>query len=129
MNVGLRDLELQVFDDSIRLGVSKLTEAVRAILGAQLVAYIGSVRETRAVRQWVEGTRRPSSGTIERLRLAYRAARLLELQDSRETAQAWFVGMNSQLQDESPAKLIREGTLQVVGPSVLAAAREFASAG
>jgi hypothetical protein len=126
MTLTLQDLELGIFNDAIRRDASELTEGLREILGAQLVAYLGSVRETRAVREWAEGTRRPSAATIERLRLAYRAARLLELGESRGVVQAWFQGVNPQLQDESPAKAIREGNPNQVGAAVLAAARSFA---
>ena len=126
MTLTLQDLELGVFNDAIRRDASELTTGLREILGAQLVAYLGSVRETRAVREWAEGTRRPSAATVERLRLAYRAARLLERRESRGVVQAWFQGLNPQLQDESPAKVIREGNPDQVGAAVLAAARSFA---
>ncbi len=126
MTITLQELELGVFNDSIRRDASELAEGLRDILGAQLVAYIGSVRETRAVREWAEGTRRPSAATIERLRLAYRAARLLERHEGRGVTQAWFQGLNPQLDDESPAKVIREGSPDQVGATVLSAARSFA---
>lgn len=126
MTITMHDLELGVFNDSIRRDASELTDGLRSILGAQLVAYIGGVRETRAVREWAEGSRRPSAAVVERLRLAYRAARLLERRESRGVVQAWFQGLNPQLQDESPAKLIREGDPENVGAAVLSAARSFA---
>ena len=122
----MHDLELDVFNDSIRRDASQLTDGLRSILGAQLVAYIGGVQETRAVREWAEGSRRPSAMVIERLRLAYRAARLLERRDSSGVIQAWFQGLNPQLEDESPAKIIREGEPSMVGAAVLSAARSFA---
>jgi hypothetical protein len=40
-------------------------------------------------------------------------------------AQAWFQGLNPQLDDGSPARLLREGDLDEVGPLVVAAARAF----
>jgi hypothetical protein len=44
-------------------------------------------------------------------------------------AQAWFQGLNPQLEDRSPARLLREGDLDDVGPQILAAARAFAVGG
>lgn len=126
MTITMHDLELGVFNDSIRRDASELTDGLRSILGAPLVAYIGGVRETRAVREWAEGSRRPSAAVVERLRLAYRAARLLERRESRGVVQAWFQGLNPQLQDESPAKVIREGDPESMGATVLSAARNFA---
>jgi len=51
-------------------------------LGAKLVAYLGRVKETRAVRQWADGTRQVAGGQDQRrLRLAYQAATLLAERD------------------------------------------------
>ena len=50
---------------------------LRDLLGATLVAYLGEVKETRAVAQWAAGERRPSTAAIIRLRTAYQAAALL----------------------------------------------------
>ena len=44
---------------------------------------------------------------------------------SPEIAQAWFQGLNLQLEDRSPARLLREGELEEVSPAVIAAARAF----
>ncbi len=107
-----------------------LVQALRDLLGAKLVAYLGGVRETRAVRQWAEGTRAVQDRTDERrLRLAYQIAALIAERDSAGVIQAWFQGLNPQLEDRSPARLLREGDLDEVGPLVLAAARAFAAAG
>jgi hypothetical protein len=38
-------------------------------------------------------------------------ALLLNESDGREVTQAWFQGVNPQLDDRSPARLLREGTL------------------
>jgi len=100
----------------------------RELLGAKLVAYIGSVKETRAVRQWAEGERVPSNEVLQRLRMAYRVAALLRQKDSAGVVQAWFQGMNPRL-DDAPARLLREGDLDHAGPEILAAARAFAAAG
>ncbi|MDK1011066.1 MAG: hypothetical protein QGM46_07890 [Actinomycetota bacterium] len=45
--------------------------------------------------------------------------------DDKATAQAWFQGLNPQLDDHSPARLLREGDLDEVGPAIAAAARAF----
>jgi len=93
------------------------------------VAYLGSVKETRAVRQWSDGEREPSNEVLLRLRAAYHVAALLAERESRAVVQAWFQGMNPQLEDIAPARLLREAPLEEAGPLVLAAARAFTSAG
>lgn len=121
--------DLHAYQDSIRWSPAEVTGKLRDILGARLVAYLGSVKETRAVRQWAEGERTPSAEVVLRLRTAYHAAALLREKDSAAVVQAWFQGMNPRLDDVSPARLLRDGDLDQVGPQVLAAARAFAAEG
>ena len=46
-------------------------QLLRDLRGAKLVACLGNVQETRAVRQWAEGTREIANPeVVERLRLA-----------------------------------------------------------
>ena len=65
----------------------------------------------------------------QRLQLAYQIAGLIGEKDSRGAVQAWFQGLNPQLDNRSPAQLLREGAMSEVGPLVLAAARAFAASG
>jgi hypothetical protein len=43
--------------------------------------------------------------------------------------QAWLTGVNPELGDRVPLRLLREGDLEVIAPEVLAAARAFISGG
>lgn len=45
--------------------------------------------------------------------------------DGKQVAQAWFHGLNPLLGDRAPARLLREGDLETVGPQVLTAARHW----
>lgn len=120
---------LKAYQDSIRLPEAKLVHGLRDILGVKLVAYIGSVKETRAVRQWADGERKPSAEVMTRLRHAYHVAALLAEKDSAAVVQAWFQGMNPQLDDVPPARLLLEGQPEEAAQRVLAAARAFAAMG
>jgi hypothetical protein len=100
-------------------------DALRAILGARLCAYIGSVKETRAVNEWALGARAPSGDVQRRLRLALQVAQTIADADGAEVARAWFQGLNPQLEDRSPARLMREADLDDVGPEIVAAERAF----
>src|SRR5664279_3048866 len=114
--------------NATRLDPAQLVTELRDLLGAKLVAYLGGVKETRAVRQWADGTRQVAGGQdLRRLRLAYQAATLLAERDHPAVIQAWFQGLNPALADRSPARLLREGDIDDVGPQVLAAARQFAA--
>ncbi|GAP60677.1 hypothetical protein AHiyo1_42500 [Arthrobacter sp. Hiyo1] len=118
---------MKAHKDSIRLTEAELVRDLRDILGPKLVACIGSVKETRAVRQWADGERKPSAEVMTRLRHAYHVAALLTERDSATVVQAWFQGMNPQLEDVPPARLLREGPIDAVAQQVLAAARAFAA--
>lgn len=120
--------DLEAHQRSIRLPGNELVQELRDLLGATLVAYLGSVKETRAVRQWADGERTPSAEVMQRLRTAYYIAALLHRRDDVPVVQAWFQGMNPHLDDVPPARLLREGQLEDAGPSVLAAARTFGAA-
>ncbi len=122
--------DLAAHTAATRLEPAVLVKELRELLGARLVAYLGGVRETRAVRQWAEGTRSIGSGRdLSRLRVAYQAAVLLAERDQPAVVQAWFTGLNPVLGDRSPARLLREDDLDEAGPQVLAAARQFAAVG
>ena len=110
---------------SIKGSVAEVTEQLTGILGAQLVAYIGSVKETRAVREWIAGTRAPRGDAALRLRFAYRVAKGIADSDGVETAQAWFQGLNPMLGNISPARLIRAGDLNTDGPRIIEAEEHF----
>lgn len=119
-------VEDRIHSESVGLPFHSLVVALRRILGARLVAYLGGVKETRAVNQWSDGTRQPSDEMQERLRAAYQAADLLvECGEHEKVAQSWFQGMNPRLDDFSPARMLREKPLPEAGPAVIAAARAY----
>lgn len=121
--------DLRAHRESVTLDTGVIVTRLRDILGATLVAYLGEVKETRAVAQWAAGARTPSTATVTRLRTAYHAAAMLREKDSAGVVQAWFQGLNPQLNDVSPARALREQDLDTVGPAVIAAARAFAAEG
>ncbi len=80
------------------------------------------------MRQWADGSRVVQDPTDQRrLRLAFQVAGLLVERDSPAVAQSWFQGMNPQLGDRAPARVLVEDDLDEAGPRVLAAARAFAA--
>jgi hypothetical protein len=121
--------ELRAHDQAVRLPFPALVAELRDILGVRLVAYVGSVKETRAVNEWSEGTRAPGVRTRQRLRESYVVASMLAQADPPEVVRAWFEGLNPLLDDRSPARLMREGKVDDVAPLVLAAARAFLANG
>lgn len=115
--------------DESPMGTPELVQRLCELLGARLVAYLGSVPDTRTVREWADpaGSRTPPHEVIDRLRIAHRVAALLGEKDSASIVQAWFQGGNPLLDDVAPARLLRDRELDIAGPSVMAAARAFAA--
>jgi hypothetical protein len=64
-----------------------------------------------------------------RLRLTFQVVRTLLDHDPPNIVQAWLLGVNPELGDRVPLRLMREGDLALVAPEVLAAARAFIAGG
>lgn len=113
----------------MRADLPTVVREVRDLLGARLGAYVAGVGETRALHEWADGARVPGPDAQRRLRLALQLATLIAGRDGAATAQAWFQGLNPQLDDRSPARLIREGDIDDIGGQVVSAARAFVVGG
>lgn len=122
--------DLGAYQREIRMSPPELVAALAQQLGWSLVAYLGRANQTRTAKQWGQGTREiADTADLERFRSAFRAASLITSSQSAEMAQAWFQGMDPALGDVSPARMLREGDVTVVGPRIVAAARRFAGCG
>lgn len=128
MSATIETTQLQAYNDSIRQGVPGLIDELRRVLGAKLVAYIAGVGETRAVRDWADGTRKPSPNAVQTLRLTYRIVRLVGQSEGAAVVAAWFQGMNPQLGDRSPARVLHEDRTEQAHLAVLNAANTFVGA-
>lgn len=115
--------------DENPMGSPELVQRLCELLGTRLLAYLGSEHETRTISQWADpdDARSPSEEVLDRLRITYRAATLLADRDSAAVVQAWFQGRNPLLDDVAPARLLRDGEIDVARPKVMAAARAFAA--
>jgi len=118
-------LDLSAHESAVRLPFPLVVRTLSDLLGSKLVAYIARVQETRTVREWAEGTRVKRGDVEPRLRMAFRIAQFIAQQDGPGIVQSWFQGLNPELDDRSPARLLREEDLDEVGPQILAAARGF----
>jgi hypothetical protein len=56
-------------------------------------------------------------------------AKTLNEHDSGRVVQAWFMGLNPELHDRTPVRLLWEGDLEKVGPELLNAMRAFLAGG
>jgi hypothetical protein len=112
-------------EEARNLPIDHIVTRLRAILGARLVAYIGNVDTTRAVRAWADGGDVPDADDDTRLRTAFHAlAILVEGSCDEVTIGTWFQGMNPLLGDVSPARFIRNSAPDGAN-DVLVAARSM----
>ena len=95
-----------------------------SLIGRKLTAYVGGVRDVRAVDRWMGG--RELYGQAEpRLRFAYQVVKMLSEREDPKVIQAWLIGLNPELGDRVPLRLMREGDLEAIAPEVMGAARAF----
>lgn len=116
--------DLAAHREALTLSWSEIVTRLSAILGRKLTAYIAGVKDVRALDRWIAGT--SPYGEIEaRLRFAYQVAKTLGEHDSARVVQAWFMGVNPELGDRVPLRLLRDEDLNKIAPEILAAARAF----
>ena len=120
--------DLSAHREALRLPASKVVEKLVEIVGGKVTAYIGGVKDARAVDRWIAGG--AIYGDAEsRLRFAFQVARAIGEHDSPAVVQAWLTGVNPELGDRVPLRLMRENEIDAVAPAILSAARAFLAGG
>ena len=117
----------QVHRQAVNASVKEIAGRLQELLTRRLTAYIAGVDSGKTVARWATGqvTEIRNQETELLLRTAYEIALLLLGQDSPQTVRAWFIGLNPQLGDVSPAQAIHDGQLK----EALSAARAFIAGG
>ncbi len=117
------DLLDLAYRESIEVPLAQAAAELQELLSRPLAAYIAGVKDSKTVARWASGDAggiRPESE--RRVRVAYGILRILRTRyESPETLRAWFIGMNPELEDDSPADALHEGHLR----DALAAAHSF----
>ncbi len=117
--------DLDAFRESVSMSFAEVVHELSALIGKKLTAYIGKSKDTRAVERWMGGAG-PYKDIEDRMRLAFRVTKMLRSHwENPEVIQAWLTGLNPELGDRVPIRLLREGTLEEDGNAVLTAARSF----
>jgi hypothetical protein len=117
----------QAHRQAIRASIQEAASALQELLSRRVTAYIVGVTDGKTVTRWAKGdiTEIRDRAVEQRLRRAYEISQLLLQFDSPATVRAWFIGLNPQLDDVSPAEAIHAGNLQ----EALSAARAFIAGG
>ena len=120
--------DLSAHREALRLPASKVVERLVEIVGRKLTAHIGGVKDARAVDRWIAGGD-IYGGAESRLRFAFQVARTLSEHDPPAVVQAWLTGVNPELGDRVPLRLIRENEIDLVAPAIQNAVRAFLAGG
>lgn len=124
-SIGL--LEHRAHHQAMAAPVNEIASVLQEVLSRRLTAYIAGVGDGKTVSRWAKGevAEIRDHTTEQRLRRAYEIVQLLMNYDSSQTVKAWFIGLNPQLEDTSPAEALHEGRLK----EALAAAKAFTVGG
>src|ERR1700688_5226708 len=85
--------DLLAYREATTLEFSKLVTELTGILGKKLTAYIASVKDARAVERWIAGSE-PYKGVEERLRFAYRLAKMIRDHEGPRGVRVVFRGLD-----------------------------------
>ena len=116
--------DLSAHREALRLPASKVVEKLVEIVGRKLTAYIGGVKDARAVDRWIAGGE-IYGGAANRLRFAFQVVRALSGHVSPAVVQAWLTGVNPELGDRVPLRMMRENEIDAVAPAILSAVRAY----
>jgi hypothetical protein len=120
--------DLPAYRESTTTAFPKLVHTLTGIIGKKLTAYVAGVKDVRALDRWMDGAE-PYKNAEQRLRFTFRVVRTLQKSDHPAVVQTWLTGLNPELNDRVPVRLLREGDLEKVAPEILGAVRAFLAGG
>jgi|SRR5271155_3167205 len=127
-NVSLPRPDLEAHRNSLMLPMPELLRTLISKIGKKLTTYVAGMHDARMIESWMAGEPSPSDAE-RRLRFTYQIVMTLTIKDSPAVAQAWLLGVNPELGDRVPIRLLREGKLDQVSGPIVGAARAFAVGG
>lgn len=93
---------------SINMQAPEAVGLLTDLLGLRVVASLSGTTETRAVREWAEGSRSPRRDSMVRLRLAVRLAGIVYANDKPWLYESWIISPNPWLDQRIPASVLAE---------------------
>lgn len=112
-------------DATTEMALPELLTGLVSIIGKKLTAYIAGAKDTISIDRWIAGVQ-VGGEAEQRLRFAYQIVMTLHMNDEAEVVQAWLMGLNPDLGDRTALRMLREDSLDVVRPLLLAAVASFA---
>jgi hypothetical protein len=116
--------DLAAHREALRLPIPEIVKQLVGLIGRKLTAYVGGVRDVRAVDRWMNGSELYGDAE-QRLRFAFQLVRMFAEREDPTVIQSWLTGLNPELGDRVPLRLMRENDLETVAPEIMGAARAF----
>jgi hypothetical protein len=116
--------DLAAHREALRLPIPEIVKQLVGLIGRKLTASVGGVRDVRAVDRWMNGSELYRDAE-QRLRFAFQLVRMLAEKEDPTVIQSWLTGLNPELGDRVPLRLMRENDLETVAPEIMGAARAF----
>jgi hypothetical protein len=115
------DTETTAHADTVQKSVSDVARFLQENFGQRLTAFIAGIEDPKQVGKWCSGHNSPRIDSELRLRASYQVFQMITLAENCHTARAWMIGMNPQLEDDSPVQAIADDRHK----DVMAAARSY----
>ncbi|MET7935347.1 XRE family transcriptional regulator [Streptomyces sp. NPDC005322] len=115
------DTETAAHADMVQTSIADIARFLQENFGQRLTAFIASIEDPKQVGKWCSGHNSPRIDSELRLRAAYQVFQMITRAENCHTARAWMIGMNPQLEDDSPVQAIADDRHK----DVMAAARSY----
>ncbi|MGW3385247.1 XRE family transcriptional regulator [Streptomyces albogriseolus] len=107
--------------DTTEQPIAEIARFLQDTFSQRVAAHIAGVEDPKQVGRWARSQNTPRFDSECRLRTAYQVFIYISNCENRHIARAWMMGMNPQLEDDSPIQAIADGHFK----DVMAAARSF----
>ncbi|MFD3424125.1 XRE family transcriptional regulator [Streptomyces decoyicus] len=107
--------------DTVRQTVADIARFLQDTFSQRLTAHIAGIEDAKQVGKWCTAQNAPRIDSELRLRAAYQVFQTIEHAENSHIARAWMIGMNPQLDDDSPLQAIAADRFK----DVMAAARSY----
>ena len=111
-----------------RTSIPEIVKNMVDLIGRKLTAYVGGAKDVRAIDRWMSDGKLRNDAE-RRLRFAFQVVGILSEREDPRIIRSWLIGLNPDLGDRVPLKLLRDGDLEIVGPEIIDAARLFRAGG
>ncbi|MFF9010906.1 XRE family transcriptional regulator [Streptomyces goshikiensis] len=111
----------RAYRDTAELKITDIVAFLQDQFSQRVVARLAGIEDAKQVGRWSRGQNEPRFDSEFRLRTAFQVFRYIEECENRHVARAWMMGMNPQLEDESPLLVIADDRFK----EVMAAARSY----